>query len=138
MPVKLFLLWERRRFQVKSILLSLRTAYVTQLRGYWEIPHRPVRASSGAETSTNFRAEPLHYCHGNCKLNREGMTECSRKWTPGLRCPSLKSLMNDYKSVIHRLTKNPESPKTGTAQSRTSLHVICKSYAGHWPKAFFG
>lgn len=86
----------------------------------------------------NFSAEPLHYCHGNCKLNREGMTECSRKWTPRLRCPSLKFLMNDYKAVIPCLTKNPESPKIGTAQSRKGLHMIFKSYVGHWPKAFFG
>lgn len=69
--------------------------------------HGPARASARAETSTNFRAEPPHYCHGNCKLNCEGMTECLRKWTPGLRCPSLRILMNDYRSVIPCPTKNP-------------------------------
>lgn len=136
MPVKLFLLWERWRFQVKSILLSLRTAYITQLRGDWEIPHGPERASPGAETSTDFRAEPLHYCHGNCKLNREGMTECSRKWTPGLRCPSLKILMNEYKSVIPCLTKTPESPKIGTAQSHKALPRIFRTYADIGPRLF--
>lgn len=93
MPVKILLLWERCGFQVKSILLSLRTAYITR-SGYWEIPHGPAKALSQAQNGTNFKAEPPNYCRGNFSLNCERMTEYSGKQLRGTRDPSLKILMN--------------------------------------------
>lgn len=99
MPVKILLLWERCGFQVKSILLSLRTAYITQ-SGYWEIPHGPARALSQAQNGTNFKAEPPNYCRGNFSLNCERMTEYSGKQLSGARGPSIKILMNIWKLEI--------------------------------------
>lgn len=84
----------------KSIIISKNSLHYPAERVNWEIPHGAVRSLSEAETSTNFKAEPPNYCHGNFNLNCEGMTEDPSKQPSGLRCPSLKVLLKDFELEI--------------------------------------